>query len=306
VSLYRKYRPNTLDEIVGNDDTKEVLQAMIETDEVPHSILFSGPHGCGKTTFGRIIANALNIRGHDFMELNTADYRGIDDIRSINQRLLYRAISGNRKMWLLDECHELTKPAQDAVLKALEDTPKHVHFILCTTDPQKLLPTIRSRCSQFQVECLTEKEMIILLLKIVKAEGDELTKEVYKQIYESSEGHPRDALTILEQVLKVSADKRLEMSKRVVNVELQTIELCRAIMQRKNWKVLAAILKELKQNDPEGIRRQIIGYLNAVLLNGKDDPNAANAMGWFIEPFYNTGFPGLTYACYNASKEASA
>ncbi len=199
---------------------------------------------------------------------------------------------------LVHNCHRLTSDSQSALLKALEDTPSHVYFILCTTDPQKLLPTIRGRCASYQVNPLTDKEMKKLLLRVVKAEGDQLDREVYNQIVQDSMGYPRNALQILSQVLAVDEDRRLTVARRTAEKQSQIIELCRALVGNYSWQKIASILKGLKQEDPEQIRRAVLGYCQSVLLNGEND-QAAAVMQEFLEPTYQTGFPGITFACYS-------
>jgi len=200
---------------------------------------------------------------------------------------------------LVHNCHKMTGDAQTALLKALEDTPSHIYYILCTTEPQKLLPTIRGRCAQYQVRPLTEKDMKKLLRRIVKAEEESLSKEIYDQIVQDSLGHPRNALQVLSQVLSVEENKRMEMAKRTAETQSKTIELCRALVSGDPWKKVSGILKGLKDEEPEQIRRAILGYCQTILLNGSPNGSVAGIMEEFIEPFYNTGFPGLTLACFS-------
>ena len=302
LTLALKYRPKTLDEVIGNRQVVEVLRKQLSGESsqpLSHSILLHGPTGCGKTTLARIIARELGVQDDDLKEIDSADFRGIDTIREIRKQCQYKPLSSPYRVWILDEVHQLTKDAQSALLKTLEDTPKHVYFILCTTDPQKLLPTIRGRCSQFQVQPLTDKEMKRLLFRVVKAEEESLNKEVYEQIIRDSMGHPRNALQILAQVLAVDPDKRLEVAKRSAETQSQTIELCRALVNRASWKKICEILKGLKDEDPEQIRRAVLGYCQSILLSGKQDNGIAAIMEAFMEPFYNSGFPALVFACYS-------
>jgi DNA polymerase-3 subunit gamma/tau len=230
-TLALKYRPTSLDEIVGNQNVIEILKSQLDGNQpMPQSILLHGPTGCGKTTIARIIAAELGVKGSDLVEIDSADFRGIDTIREIRKQSAYKPLEGSCRVWVLDEIHMSTKEAQSALLKALEDTPKHVYYILCTTDPQKLLSTIRGRCSQLQVQTLADKEMKQLLRRVVKAENESLTKEVYEQIVQDSMGHPRNALQVLAQVLAVGEEQRLVVAKRAAETESQVIELCRALV----------------------------------------------------------------------------
>lgn len=302
MSLYLKYRPDSFETVIGNGDVVLPLQALLKKPDRPHVFLFHGPTGCGKTTLGRIVAGVLGCRGRDFHEVDSADFRGIDTIRDIRRQSRLRAIEGPCSVWLLDECHKLSNDAMNALLKALEDTPGHVFYILCTTDPQKLLPTIRGRCNQYQVQPLDDKNMLTLLRHVVKAESGVLQKAIYDQIIQSSQGRPRDALQILEKVLAVSEEKQLEMAAQAIEIQSQVVELCRALLQRSGWKKITGILFGLVEQDPETIRHAVLGYCQAVLLKEQNDMAAA-VMEAFMEPFYNTGRPGLVFACYSVVRQ---
>lgn len=302
MSLYHKYRPTKFKHIHGNEETVQALRNKLkDLDTFPHAILFKGPKGNGKTTMARLVAERLGVKGADLRELDTADFRGIDSVRTIIKQSQYKALEGKAKMWILDEAHQLTNDAQNALLKILEEPPSHVYFVLCTTDPQKLIPTVRDRCSQFEVKPLSNKEMAKLLAKVCKAEGEPVQKEVIVQITKDSGGHPRFGLQILDKVLSVDPNKRMEAAKQAEVVENQSIDLCRALIKGDPWKKVANILKGLKDEDPESIRRHVLGYAQSVLLKGSND-RAGAILEEFIHPFYNSGFPGLTYACYLISR----
>jgi DNA polymerase III gamma/tau subunit len=270
-------------------------------DGCPHAFLFHGPKGNGKTTMARLMAKELGIKGQDLREMDTADFRGIDSIRDIRKQALYKPLEGSKRMWILDEAHQLTKDAQNALLKILEDTPEHVYFALCTTDPQKLLVTVKERCSQFEVKPLSTKEMIRLLVKVTKAEKEPVQKKVIMRIAKDSEGHPRAGLQMLDKVLRVEPDQRLHVAKQSVAQENESIELCRALIKRAPWSKVSNILKGLKDEDPESIRRHVLSYAETVVLN-KGDELAGAILEEFIHPFYNGGFPQLVYACFLISK----
>lgn len=301
-SLYLKHRPTFLEEIRGNVETVETLEGMLSDEETcPHSFLLYGPTGTGKTTIGRIIANRLGCEGNDFRELNSADFRGIDTVREIRKQSQFKPLEGPCRVWLIDECAKLTNDAQNAFLKLLEDTPRHVYFVLCTTEPQKLLPTIRGRCSQFPLQPLNEHQMFGLLRSVVKAEDESMPKLVYEQITQDSFGLPRNALQILDQVLRVDPEKRLEVAKRSTEEQSQSIELCMALLKGAPWKQVSNILNGLKDQDPEGIRRHVLAYCQSVLLKS-DNVRAGLILEEFIDNFFNSGFSGLIYACYSVTK----
>jgi DNA polymerase-3 subunit gamma/tau len=302
MSLYLKYRPPTLEQVKGNEDVIISLTKMLSDKKTcPHVFLFHGLSGCGKTTLGRIVANVLGCSEDDLAEINSASFRGIDTVRDIIRNCEYKPINGPCRVFLIDEVHKWTNDAQNAALKILEDTPEHVYFILCTTQPDKLIKEIHGRCQKFQVKPLNDNQLISLLRRIVREEGETLDKTVYDQIIISSFGQPRNALQILEQVLNVPEQRRIETAKQAAVEQSQSIELCRALIKGAKWKEISIILKGLKDQDAEGIRRQVLGYCQAVLLN-EDNPKAGFILEQMRDHFYDVGFPGLTLATYIITK----
>jgi len=299
MSLYLKYRPDSLDSIKGNESIIATLDKMLSNPETcPHVFMLHGSSGCGKTTIGRIIADRLGCKGSDFREVNSADFRGIDTVRDIIKNSQYKPLEGECRVWLIDEIHKSTNDAQNALLKILEDTPKHVYFILCTTDPQKVIAAIRGRCIELQVKPLTDTQMKGLLRSIVRGEGEYLSTEIYDQIIQDSQGHPRNAIQILEQVLNVDEEKRLEVARQTAAMQSQAIELCRVLLKKSSWKEVAIILTALKDQEPEDIRRVVMGYCQAILLKGADNERAGMVLEQFMEPTYNSGWPQITLNCF--------
>ena len=234
--LHIDYRPKTLEEVVGNDSVKDSLRSLFKRKEdIPHSFMFLGPSGCGKTTFARIIADKLECADSDFFEYNAANVRGIDTIREIDMNCRYAPLEGKIKVYLLDECAKLTGDAQNALLKLLEDTPKHVFFVLCTTDPDKVIKTIHTRCTTYQVKPLSPIQMDLLLRWVLKSEEleDTYPKEIIKEIVKASDGCPRQALVLLDSVIDITDEKKaLEAISSYSLGTFPTIDLCRAIMDK--------------------------------------------------------------------------
>lgn len=303
-SLYLKYRPKDFDQIIGNEAIISTVKNMVSNiEKCPHSFLLVGETGCGKTTLARIMAEKLgcSVDSTDYREIDSADFRGIDTVREIRKNSQFRPLESRCRVWVIDECHKMTNDAQNAFLKALEDTPSHVYYILCTTDPQKLLNTIKGRCTTLEMKILSDREMMTLLRQVVKAENERLTKQIYEQIIQDVLGHPRNALQVLDKVLRVPEDERLVVAQQTAEQNSAVIELCRALIGNSEWKTVSNILVGLKDQEPENIRRAVLGYCQAVLLKN-DNQQAAHIMEEFIEPFHNTGFPGLTFACYSVVK----
>jgi DNA polymerase-3 subunit gamma/tau len=299
MSLYLRYRPKTLDKVVGNQKVVAAIDSLLNKGkDCPHVFLLTGPTGCGKTTIGRIIADRLGCKGSDFKEVDSADFRGIDTVRDIRTKMHFKAGEGSCRVYLIDEVHKMTNDAQNAFLKGLEDTPPHVYFILCTTEPQKLLATIKGRCSTFQLNLLTEAEMHSVLSRVVKLCKETLDEKVYEAIIDNAAGHPRNALQILEQVLSMPAKDRLDVAKRKQEELAEVKNLCQALLKRAGWKELSYILRGIKDQEPESVRRAVLGYASAVLLN-KDDTICGLILEEFINPFYDSGFPQLVYATYS-------
>jgi DNA polymerase-3 subunit gamma/tau len=301
MSLYLKYRPAFLDEMVGNKGIITTLKGMIRKNEIPHVLLFHGFTGCGKTTLARIVAKELGCLENNIIEIDTAQFRGIDTVRELRKNCQFTPLGGGVRVYILDEIHKATGDAQDALLKILEDTPNHVYFILSTTDPQSLLPTIRGRCCQFQVQPLQDEDMKGLLIGIAEQENDFVEDEILDQIIQDSQGHPRNALQILEQVLATPKKRRLAIAQQAAIEQSESIALCRALIKGESWSKVKVILQGLKTQDPEGIRRVVLGYASSVLLN-KEDDQAGLILECFSEPTYNIGFPGILLASFGVIK----
>lgn len=309
VELYKKYRPKTLKALVGNKDMVSSLTKAIEAEELPHSILLTGPFGCGKTTVGRIIKEQLGIHDMDYYELDTGVFNGIDTVREIRNKMAFKPMYSPYRIWLLDEVHQLgvgkegKNKAQNALLKALEDTPPHVIFILCTTNPEMLIKTVKSRCVEYKVSKLSESEMTILLKRISKKEGTTINQKVIRKIIENADGHVRNALQMLERVYKLD-DIEEQLRLCVLDQEgeeAQINQLCQALLKGAGWQDVRKLLLGLKEVEPETIRRAIIGYANAVLLNGGED--ASLILGWFLyRTTYDSGTGLITQFCYNIVK----
>lgn len=302
MSLYHKYRPQSLEMVKGNTDLKSSLAAMLANIETcSHTFLLHGGTGCGKTTIARIIAKALDIdiEGSDYVEIDTASNRGIDTVREVIKQAGYFPMVGTYKIWVFDECHKMTADAQNALLKLLEDTPPHVFIVLCTTELQKVIKTVQGRCTIYEVKPLTDTEMAGLLRRILKREGEELDPEIMEQIISDAQGHSRNAIQILEKVLSVPEDRRLEVAKQTAVLLSQSLELCKALMKPNvAWKEIQLILTGLKEQEPESVRRAVLGYAASTLLRS-DNKLAGLILEEFLSPFYDSGFPQLVYACFS-------
>jgi DNA polymerase-3 subunit gamma/tau len=291
---------------MGNDAMVQKLMAIMDKEDRPHSFLLYGPSGTGKTTAARIIAHELGCPeklnngdiNMDFVEINASDNRGIDTAREIISQMHYLPVNSDARIWVLDEIHMGTKDFQNALLKALEEPPDHVYFILCTTDPQKLIPTIRNRCSKFETELLDEDDLNNLINWVLECENKEtFPKNIIDQIAYVANGCPREALIALDQIIDLDPEERNKALKAFKTQEAQIIDLCRGLIKRKPWPEIASILKDINE-EPEKIRRSVLNYMMSVLLNSKKpDPQAMLVCACFTPSFFYTGKAGLVAAC---------
>lgn len=299
-ALHIKHRPKTLDEVVGNKSLVKSLEALLKrkASDRPRSYLFHGPSGCGKTTMARIMAAELGAKGMDFTEIDVADYRGIDTIRKLRERLQLRPVDGDVRAYILDETHMLTKEAQTALLKSLEDTPAHVCFFLCTTEPAKLLPTIRNRCQQMAVRALGEEEVEELLQGVAKAEEKRLSRKAREKIVSLCKGSPRTALTMLDSVIDLPRKEQADAVKSIEDAEKAVIDLCRALIKGESWNKVKDIIADLRKTEnPETVRRAILGYFTRVIL-GNDGGKAYLVLDAFREPTYDNDWAGIVMAAW--------
>ncbi len=204
LALYRKYRPTSFDDVVGQEQLVTLLTSSIKQKKTAHAYLFCGGRGTGKTTVARIFARDIGCNPEDIIEIDAASNRGIDEIRELREAVRTAPFSSPFKVYIVDEAHMLTKEAANALLKTLEEPPSHVIFILATTDPEKLPSTIVSRCQKIVFK---QPDLAILakrLMHVADKEGKKLADESAELLARHGKGSYRDALGMLEQVLAIS------------------------------------------------------------------------------------------------------
>ena len=222
--LYRTYRPNKFSEVVGQEHIVKTLKNSIKNKKIAHAYLFAGPRGTGKTTIAKILAKAINCPSYinepcdecesctsitkgtnpDVLELDAASNNGVDEIRNIISEVTYPPTVSKYKVYIIDEVHMLTVQAFNALLKTLEEPPEHVVFILATTDPQKIIPTVLSRCQRFNFSKLTKFQIVDKMKEILDKENLPYEEDALNEIATLADGGMRDALSILEEVLSYS------------------------------------------------------------------------------------------------------
>lgn len=274
--LYQKYRPKKIEELEGNYALVSSLQKLLSEQELPRTFLFEGPSGCGKTTVARMVCNYVN---GSLIELNVANTRGIDTIREIIDLSYLRRLDGKPKCFLLDEVHMLTKEAQNALLKILEDVPAETFFLLCTTEPDRVINTILTRCSRYRLNKLRDSEIRNLVKKVCKLEKIDLDEDVIDIIVYSADGVPRTALVLLEQLRGV---EEIELAEQlaldcIYEEEQEIIELCRGLAQQKfsSWKEVMVCYRSIRKADVETIRKVMFQYFTTCLKGAGGNKEAA-------------------------------
>ena len=290
-ALYRKYRPQDFDEVVGQEAVVRTLRNAIDREQVRQAYLFAGPRGTGKTSMARILAKALNCAADpttspdgtcqacvsisagsslDVIEMDAASQRGIDDIREIRERVVLQPAEGRHKVYILDEAHQLTDAAWNALLKLIEEPPPHLVFVFCTTDLAKVLPTVRSRCQTFVFARPRFAELVTLLRRVCDGETIEAQNAALALIARSSHGSFRDAVSTLDQLAsattgEITAQAVLQLVGAVEEESL--FRLCDAVVDRDTAGVLVQIEELAEQGQDLGrLVSDLLDHLRHLLL----------------------------------------
>lgn len=301
MSLYQKYRPKTLGEMIGQETAVRQLSKMADSKSLSHAILMTGPSGCGKTTAARIVAGLAGAGATGIVEINCALTNGVDAIREIESRMHLKPLGGISKVYILDEFHSVTPAGQRGMLKLLEDTPSHLYFILCTTNPEKLEKPVVTRCVNVRFDNLALRDLKKLLEKVVQSEKVDATHlPDLSLIAKAADGSARKALVLLEQILSTREpsdwyailDSFAEDSE-LFDLVRRLYSGCFASNDLLKW---GPKLKEMPESGIEGLRMSIMSYGASILCSGKnvkDLETIIEIMDGFKEPFFSSKKPGF-------------
>ena len=250
-SLYRKHRPKKFTDVIGQEFVVKTLVNQIKNDAVAHAYLFCGTRGCGKTSVAKIFARAVNDNKDnielDVFELDAASNNGVDDVRDLIEKVKYPPVNAKYKVYIIDEVHMFSTSAFNALLKTLEEPPSYVIFILATTEPHKLPPTILSRCLRFDFRNASNRQIEELLESVFKKEKIEADKQVIQMIAREGKGSFRDALSIAETIASYG-NKVItveNVTQALGSVDNKTLQKLIDHIQNKNLQAISDIVKEI-------------------------------------------------------------
>lgn len=289
-ALYRKYRSQTFDEILGQDNIATILSNQVKSGNISHAYLFSGTRGTGKTSCAKILARGINclhpVNGSpcnecesckgimdgsymDVVEMDAASNNGVDDIRDLKEKVYYPPANLKYKVYIIDEVHMLSKGAFNALLKILEEPPRHLVFILATTEPERIPATILSRCQRFNFRRISKDVIEKNLKKITEEEGKSCDEKIYKLIANKAQGAMRDALSLLDQVLSYGEDISYEDALSILGIASEDEILNLALyMLRGDLEESFALLDQIVYSgkDPLSIFKDLILVLRDALV----------------------------------------
>lgn len=270
-TLYRKYRPQSFKEVHGQPQVTETLEKSIKNKKIAHAYLFAGSRGTGKTSVARILAHELGVSDKDLYEIDAASNRGIDDVRALREGVYAMPFESPYKFYIIDEAHMLTRDAWNAFLKTLEEPPAHAMFVLATTERDKVPETIQSRCEIYSFKQPTREMLSGVVADVAKKEGFALERSAAELVALLAEGSFRDALGILQKVLAVSDNKKVEVAEVEAVTGAPRGELVRSIIEalakKDASKGLSAIRTAVSENmDARTLTKLLIHRMRIVLL----------------------------------------
>lgn len=309
VALNLAYRPSGLGSMIGNEDAVALVRAKFvdgPIEDRPHTVLITGPGGCGKTTMMRIIGRIVEALLPGETEENSRNYKELDNtadsgkeyVKGIKQGMKYKPTGkAKARVYGMDEVHGLSAAAKEALLKPTEKPPSHVYFVLATSEPEKLKVTIHRRALLIEMKPFEDEDTATLLKMVSKKKKVKIPSSVVDAIHSSSQGSPGMALKILERIIHLSPKKMKLHVKEEARKANSAYALADGLIKKLPWKKIIPILTDLKSSSPEGIRKYICTFCVNKLLK-KDEPLAYSIMDAFRDPFFNDPYNQLVLAAY--------
>ncbi len=260
-TLYRQYRPSSFKDVRGQEHVTGVLEKCIKNKKIAHAYLFSGGRGTGKTSVARILGAALGVSDKDLYEIDAASNRGIEDIRALREGAYSSPFESPYKLYIIDEAHMLTTPAWNAFLKTLEEPPAHCVFVLATTERDKIPDTIQSRCEIYTFKQPTREMLAETVADVAKKEGFSLERSAAELVALLAEGSFRDALSILQKVLSVSTNKKVEVAEVEAVSGAPRGELIRALLSALSHRDAPGAIKALRSAVAENLDMRVLTKL---------------------------------------------
>lgn len=280
-SLHTKYRPMTLDEVVGQDHVKPGIAAVLAEGK-QQAFLFEGPSGTGKTTLARLCASQLGCS--NVVEVDAASNTGVENMREVAERANYASLDGGGKAFIVDECHRLSKQAWESLLKAIEEPPAGVYWFFCTTEPDKILPTIRTRCVTFSLKDVAYRPLLRLVADVAKKEEISLPEDVLDVAADLANGSPRQALVNLTTVKHCTTADEARAALNRSRGSAEAVDLARSLL-KKDWTTAFKAVREIK-DEPESVRLTVLHYTMGAFMKsqGAPDPWHLVVLGQFEAP----------------------
>lgn len=268
--LYRKYRPQNFEEVIGQEHIVTTLKNSLKSGTIAHAYLFTGPRGSGKTTIARIFAKELGCEGMDLVEIDAASHTGVDEIRELIEGIKFSPVKSKYKIFIIDECHQLSKSAANALLKTLEEPPAHAIFMLATTEAHKMIATIISRCQRFDFKRLHTSQIIEKLTYILKKEGVRFEESALNIIALNARGSLRDAESLLDKCMSFSGGilKTQNIKELLGMVEVGQISTFVDFVVRQNAKEAIIYINTMVDEgvDLQEFTKTLVFYLRQALM----------------------------------------
>jgi DNA polymerase III gamma/tau subunit len=296
--LHTKYRPKAWDEVLGQESVVTSLRGVLKK-KTCRAFIFEGPTGTGKTTLARLVALKIGCDPKNIVEVDAATNSGVDAMRDVTASMIFNAIGDSpKKMYIIDEAHQLSKQAWTSLLKSVEEPPPHVYWAFCTTEAVKIPEALwKGRCNRFALRPVPVDDIFTLLTQVAKAEELDTPDEVIDFLAIKAEGSPRFGITLLGQFSWCKTRKEaVEATKSVEAGSAEIVEVCRELLKGTSWTRMMKVLKKMEGANPESIRILVCNWFTKVAMDAGDEKRAGRALD-ILESF-STPYPAGNTSMY--------